>query len=213
MEVPVVKSRFFVTAMMMSLCLFMIPALCLYADTPLQGSENSSYLLRIFEGKYLEISDRVSQGELPADILVKANRIRAHLKKTFIKYNAEMEMLKVDIIDGTKEESIAALDQMSVLVNDSEQNKVHYLQKLTMLAPIKPNEEASAVMPSQEIPAADYFETGGKKQVVTVIKTVESSPKAEADKPKVKKEDIWETKDVNLRMQLSPADMTQGEIE
>ena len=202
-----VKYRSLISAMMISLSFFVISAPCLFAEST--GSENDSYLLRVFEGKYLELSERVSRGELPAELLKDANRIRAHLKKFVIKCNAEMEMLKVDIIDGTKEESIAALDQMIVLVNDVEQNKVYYLQKLTMLAPPKPSEEAAAVTLSQEIPAADYFETGPKKQVSTTSVRSETKP-AEEEKPKAKKENIWETKDLELRMQLSPADLSRG---
>lgn len=208
-----VKSQSIISALILSLCLFITPNPCLSADDAAEYTDNTSYLLRIFEGKYLDLSERVSRGELPADTLAKANTIRTHLKKTVIKHNFEMEMLKVDILDGTREESTAAFDKIQILVNETEQNKVHYLQKLTQLISPKTSEEAAAVLPSKEVPTADYFETGQTKQVITVVKTVEVKSEAKRAKSKEKKENIWETKDYNLRMALDPADNTKGDLQ
>ena len=212
---PVVKFQTIIMALILSLCFFITLTPCSFADDNQKYIENTSYLLRIFEGKYLDISDRVSRGELPADVLAKANEIRAQLKKTVIKHNAEMEMLKVDILDGPKEKGAAAFDSIQILMNETEQNKVHYLQKLTQLIYSKTSEDASktsketsAVMPSKEVPSADYYETGTtSKQVVTVIKKTEI-PWLNTDREKV-----WESKDYDLRMTLDPADNTKGDLD
>lgn len=175
------------------------------ADEPEATAEettNYSYLINIFENKYREIAERANQGQLPATVLEEADQIRVDLKKFLISRNAELEILRVDVLEGSKEKSTAALEQMNKLIADTEQNKMMYIQKLVALSPGSGTENY-AMMPAQGAQSGD--------SLLGVSKP--SAPKRKKPRRKVEKESIWETKDMNKRMILAPEDLSMGRIK
>lgn len=162
-----------------------------------QETPESSYLLNIFETQYMEIIDRVHQGQLPATVSEEASQIRMELKKFVINRNAELEILKLEVLEGSKQDSKAALEQMNNLVADTERTKMNYIQRLSALSPGTGTDHV-AMMPSQSTqPSAFQKSSAARKKSVK----------------KPAKETIWETKDLNRRMQISPEDLSMGRIQ
>jgi len=167
-----------------------------------EETDDASYLLNIFENKYNEMTEKVHQGQLPATVSEEAARIRMDLKKFIISRNAELEILKLEVLEGSKQNSKAALEQMSNLVADTERNKMLYIQKLSALSPGSGSEHV-ATMPAQGAQSGESLLSTSKKSSATRKKS----------KKKQEEDSIWETKDFNKRMQIAPEDLSMGRIQ
>ena len=67
-----------------------------------------SDLVAAFMQLHEEMLARVHEGTLPADVGAKANELKIALEKYFIKNQAQLRILQLDILDGADEQQEAA---------------------------------------------------------------------------------------------------------
>jgi len=89
--------------------------------------------LKAFEEEYAAIGKKVEGGSLPSEIMSKASEVRMRLQKYLIKTEAELDILRLDVLQGGDAQRETALDQIVALVEEREQTKMSYLQKLKAL--------------------------------------------------------------------------------
>jgi uncharacterized FAD-dependent dehydrogenase len=92
-----------------------------------------------FQKEYEAISKKVEEGSLPAEAMKRATAIRIRLQKYLIKAEAELEILRLDVLHGGDDQRERALNQMVELVEKREQTKISYLKKLQAVS--KPSED------------------------------------------------------------------------
>ena len=86
-----------------------------------------------FQKQYEAIRKKVEEGSLPAEAMKRATAIRTGLQKYMIKAEAELEILRLDVLHGGDDQRERALNQMVELVEKREQTKISYLQQLQAL--------------------------------------------------------------------------------
>ena len=90
--------------------------------------------LGAFEEEYEAINKKVEEGSLPAEALKRAAEIRIGLKKYLIKTEAELEILRLDLLHGDDFEARqTALQEALALAAERERTKMAYLQRLQAL--------------------------------------------------------------------------------
>ncbi len=90
--------------------------------------------LGAFAEEYKAINEKVEEGSLPAEALSRAAEIRIGLKKYLIKTEAQLEILRLDLLHGDDYEAgQAALQKMLALAAERERTKMAYLQRLQAL--------------------------------------------------------------------------------
>jgi hypothetical protein len=90
--------------------------------------------LGAFEEEYKTINEKVAEGSLPAEALSRAAEIRIGLKKYLIKTEAQLEILRLDLLHGDDYEAgQTALQEMLALAAERERTKMAYLQRLQAL--------------------------------------------------------------------------------
>jgi hypothetical protein len=89
--------------------------------------------LEAFEKEYEDISEKVEEGSLPSMAMSRASVIRMGLKKYLINTEAQLEILRLDVMHGTDGQRETALNQIVKLVAEREQTKIAYLQELQAL--------------------------------------------------------------------------------
>ncbi len=90
--------------------------------------------LGAFAEEYKAINEKVEEGSLPAEALSRAAKIRIGLQKYLIKTEAQLEILRLDLLHGDDYEARqAALQEMLALVAERERTKMAYLQQLQAL--------------------------------------------------------------------------------
>ena len=89
--------------------------------------------LEAFEKEYEAISEKVEEGSLPSMIMSRATAIRMGLKKYLINTEAQLEILRLDVMQGADGQREKALNQIVNLVAEREQTKMAYLQELQAL--------------------------------------------------------------------------------
>jgi hypothetical protein len=94
--------------------------------------------LEDFAKEFDAISKRVEEGSLPAEAMSRATEIQIGLKKHLIKAEAELEILRLDVLQGGDDQREKALNQIVELVEKREQSKISYLQELRAVG--KPSE-------------------------------------------------------------------------
>ena len=86
--------------------------------------------LEAFAKEYEDISKKVGEGSLPAEAMSRATAIQIGLQKYLIKVEAELEILRLDVLHGGDDQRERALNQLVELVAKREQTKISYLQEL-----------------------------------------------------------------------------------
>ena len=89
--------------------------------------------LEAFEKEYEDISEKVEEGSLPSTVMSRATAIRMGLQKYLIKTEAQLEILRLDVMQGVDRQRETALNQIVKLVAEREQAKIAYLQELQAL--------------------------------------------------------------------------------
>ena len=89
--------------------------------------------LEAFEKEYEDISEKVEEGSLPSMVMSRATAIRMGLQKYLIKTEAQLEILRLDVMQGVDRQRETALNQIVKLVAEREQAKIAYLQELQAL--------------------------------------------------------------------------------
>jgi len=89
--------------------------------------------LKAFEEEYEAIGEKVEEGSLSAEVMSRASEIRMGLQKYLIKTEAELEILRLDVLHGAEAQREKALNQIVTLVAVREQTKIFYLQQLQSL--------------------------------------------------------------------------------
>jgi len=89
--------------------------------------------LTTFEEEYRAIGEKVEEGSLSAEVMSSASEIRLGLQKYLIKTEAELEILRLDVLHGAEVQRQRALNQIVELVAEREQTKISYLQQLQAL--------------------------------------------------------------------------------
>jgi len=89
--------------------------------------------LKAFEEEYRAIGEKVEEGSLSAEVMSRASEIRLGLQKYLIKTEAELEILRLDVLHGAEVQRQRALNQIVELVAEREQTKISYLQQLQAL--------------------------------------------------------------------------------
>jgi uncharacterized FAD-dependent dehydrogenase len=92
-----------------------------------------------FQKQYEAIRKKVEEGSLPAEAMSRATEIQIDLKKYLIKAEAELEILRLDVLHGGDDQRERALNQMVELVEKREQTKISYLKELRAVS--KPSED------------------------------------------------------------------------
>ena len=95
--------------------------------------------LGLFAEEYKAINEKVEEGFLPAEALSRAAEIRIGLKKYLIKTEAQLEILRLDLLHsddyGARQ---TALQEMLALAAERERTKMAYLQHLQALNTANP---------------------------------------------------------------------------
>jgi hypothetical protein len=86
--------------------------------------------LAAFENEYEAISKKVEEGSLRSEVMGRASEIRMGLQKYLIRTEAQLEILRLDVVHGTDGQRETALSQIVELVAEREQTKISYLQQL-----------------------------------------------------------------------------------
>jgi len=86
-----------------------------------------------FEEEYEAIRRKVEEGSLSAEVMSRASEIRVGLQKYLIKTEAQLEILRLDVLHGAEAQRQRALNQIVDLVAEREQTKISYLQELQAL--------------------------------------------------------------------------------
>jgi len=86
--------------------------------------------LKAFEEEYGAIRRKAEEGDLSADVMSRATEIRIGLQKYLIKTEAELEILRLNVLHGADAQREKALNQMVELVEQREQTKIYYFQEL-----------------------------------------------------------------------------------
>jgi len=89
--------------------------------------------LKAFEEEYKAIGEKVEKGSLSAEVMSRASEMRIGLHKYLIKTEAELEILRLDVLHGAEVQRETVLKQIVELVVEREQTKMSYLQKLKAL--------------------------------------------------------------------------------
>jgi len=89
--------------------------------------------LKAFEEEYKAIGEKVEEGSLSAEVMSSASEIRMGLQKYLIKTEAQLEILRLDVLHGAEAQRQRALNQIVELVGEREQTKISYLQQLQAL--------------------------------------------------------------------------------
>jgi hypothetical protein len=89
--------------------------------------------LKAFEKEYEAISKKVEEASLPSAAMSKATAIRLGLQKYLIKTEAQLEILRLDVLQGADTQRETALNRIVELVAEREQTKISYLQQLQAL--------------------------------------------------------------------------------
>ena len=89
--------------------------------------------LKAFDEEYEAISAKVNEGSLPAEAMSRATEIQIGLKKYLIKAEAELEILRLDVLHGGDDQRERALNQIVELVAERERTKISYLRQLQEL--------------------------------------------------------------------------------
>ena len=89
--------------------------------------------LEAFEKEYEDISEKVEEGSLPSMVMSRATAIRMGLQKYLISTEAQLEILRLDVMHGADGQRETALSRIVELVAEREQTKMSYLQKLKAL--------------------------------------------------------------------------------
>jgi len=89
--------------------------------------------LKAFEEEYKAIAEKVEESSLSAEVMSSASEIRMGLQKYLIKTEAELEILRLDVLEGAEAQRQRALNQIVELVAEREQSKISYLQQLQAL--------------------------------------------------------------------------------
>jgi len=89
--------------------------------------------LEAFEKEYEAMRKQVEEGSLPSEAMGRASAIRMGLQKYLIRIEAQMEILRLDVVHGTDGQRETALSQIVELVAEREQTKISYLQQLQAL--------------------------------------------------------------------------------
>ena len=90
--------------------------------------------LGAFEEEYKAINEKVEEGSLPAEALRRAAKIRIGLKKYLIKTEAQLKILRLDLLHGDDYAAReAALQEMLALAAERERTKIAYVQRLQAL--------------------------------------------------------------------------------
>jgi uncharacterized FAD-dependent dehydrogenase len=95
--------------------------------------------LEDFAKEFEAISKKVEEGSLPAEAINRATEIQIDLNKYLIKAEAELEILRLDVLHGGDDQRERALNQMVELVEKREQTKISYLKELRAVS--KPSED------------------------------------------------------------------------
>jgi hypothetical protein len=89
--------------------------------------------LEAFAKEYEAMRKQVEQGSLPSEAMGRARAIRMGLQKYLIRAEAQLEILRLDVVHNTDGQREAALSQIVELVAEREQAKMSYLQQLQAL--------------------------------------------------------------------------------
>jgi hypothetical protein len=86
--------------------------------------------LKAFEKEYEAIGKKVEEGSLSVEVMSRASEIQIRLQKYLIKTEAQLEILRLDVLHGDEIQQEKALNQMVELVAEQERTKMSYLQQL-----------------------------------------------------------------------------------
>ena len=89
--------------------------------------------LAAFAKEYEAISKKVEAGSLPSEAMGRASAIRRGLQKYLTKTEAQLAILRLDVVHGTDGQREKALSQIVELVAEREQAKMSYWQQLQAL--------------------------------------------------------------------------------
>ena len=89
--------------------------------------------LEVFEKEYEDINEKVEKGSLPSEVMSRATAIRMGLQKYMINTEAQLEILRLDVLHGPDDQRETALSRIIELVAEREQTKIAYLQELRAL--------------------------------------------------------------------------------
>ena len=89
--------------------------------------------LKAFEEEYKALGAKAEEGSLSAEAMSRASNIRIGLQKYLIKTEAQLEILRLDVLHGAEAQRERALNQIVELVAEREQTKISYLQQLQAL--------------------------------------------------------------------------------
>jgi len=89
--------------------------------------------LEAFEKEYEAISKKEEEGSLPSEAMSRATAIRMGLQNYLISTEAQLEILRLDVMHGADGQRETALSRIVELVAEREQTKISYLQELQAL--------------------------------------------------------------------------------
>ena len=89
--------------------------------------------LEAFAKEYEAMRKQVEEGSLPSEAMGRARAIRRGLEKYLIKTEAELKILRLDVMHGADGQRETALNQIVKLVAEREQTKIAYLRELQAL--------------------------------------------------------------------------------
>jgi hypothetical protein len=100
--------------------------------------------LEAFSKEFEAIGKKVEEGSLPVEAMSRATEIQIGLKKYLIKAEAELEILRLDVLHGGDDQRERALNQIVELVAERERTKISCLRQLKDLRAVGKTSEDKA---------------------------------------------------------------------
>lgn len=151
----------------------------------------SDDLVAAFEEMHAVVRNKAKQGVLPAERAAQADELEVELKKYIIQKEAELEILQLDALHGSKAKRETAVDEIVRISAQLERTKMAYLQRMQSLLSSDGSEKPVA-LPTVAPPNKETAAKG-----------------AEEDKEGIK----WRTKELDFEIEIAPEDISKGDRE
>lgn len=175
-----------------SFCLvcLLLSIINVYAESDLSNAVDETYRM---------IKERVESGQLTQEDGKKAADLRKEYQRYMIQRQADLQIVKLDILDGTEKEREAALNDHSKIVAEMEHMKIYYLRQFKQIASVSPVGAPAIKKPQMSTTASRDAKSG--------------STSKKSDRLLEEREITWNTKDLDIVVEIKPEDITKGDRE
>lgn len=170
--------------------IFVMLAMPVYAGGG-KVSGDSDDLVSAFEEMHAVVINKAKQGTLPAETANQADELNVELQKYIIQKEAELEILQLDALHGSKAKREAAMAEIVRISAKLERTKMAYLQRMQSLLSSDGTEKPVA-LPTVASPKKETTAKGTKE-----------------DEEGIK----WRTKELDFEIEIAPEDITKGDRE